>query len=317
MEKLTILLLLAILILSTIGCQSGGYRLSKSLKPQLLASYKAQSTYPYYLYIPERAMIQEENSYPLLIFLHGSGERRDELDPIALMHGPLKPFFYGDMDSKDIDPQTLEELNDHVKQSFVLVPQVPLNEYWDVNKLNSLIRSIMEEYQVDRDRIYLTGLSMGGYGVWDYGSKYTNNIAALVPICGGYESDTPLSSELSIKPIWAFHSFNDPAVSRTETQDRIMNFLMGTNIVEPFNPANRFLTETAYPHTDGNSTKSAKGSFTLSWNNGTVLGWSKGSAMPQGTINYTVYSSNSHDSWTRTYDNKTMWKWLYSQRLNP
>ncbi len=313
MKKLLILFL-SLIILSVSGCQSG-HLFIKSQDPYLEKVSDNPENYPYYLYIPQDGLKQDGNLKPLLVFLHGSGERSNELNPRVLSHGPLKPIYTVDMDTDNLNPNMVAELNVHVRDSYVLVPVVQVSQYWDVNKLDALIESITEKYNVDQNRIYLTGLSMGGYGVWDYVSTYTEKIAAMVPICGGYASSSPLSPELSSKPIWAFHSFSDLLVKRWETQDRIFNFLMGTNITEPFYDKNQFLTDTSYPHKDNISSNYASDIYTLSWKDGSVLGWSQGSSKPKGSLNYTIYPSRFHDSWTTTYYNENMWEWLYSKHL--
>lgn len=68
---------------------------------------------------------------------------------------------------------------------IVISPQVPDGAWWDSEILDALIDHILETYPIDSNRIYVTGLSMGGYGTWDVITKYPERFAAAIPICGG------------------------------------------------------------------------------------------------------------------------------------
>jgi len=118
----------------------------------------------YLLYLPEKYPKKRE-LYPLILFLHGAGERGTNLE-LVKMHGPPK----------------LAENQDF---PFIIVsPQCPLNQRWNVELLHELLENIMVQYQVDPHRIYLTGLSMGGYGTWALAAAHPDKFAAIAPICG-------------------------------------------------------------------------------------------------------------------------------------
>jgi predicted peptidase len=132
-----------------------------------------------------------QQKYPLIIFLHGSGERGDDLEKVKI-HGPFK---------------TVEEL----KLPFIIVaPQSPADERWDIDMLSALVDRLLETLPVDRDRVYLTGLSLGGFGTWDLAIRRPEVFAAIAPICGvGKPSQ---AAKLKNVPIWAFHGAKDDAV---------------------------------------------------------------------------------------------------------
>ena len=92
------------------------------------------------------------------------------------------------------------------------MPQCPKDIWWDAaeDHIDTATAAVLDEYTIDPDRVYLTGLSMGGYGTWQYGAKHIDTFAALIPICGGGKrSDAPA---LATKPIWAFHGADDTTV---------------------------------------------------------------------------------------------------------
>jgi predicted peptidase len=144
--------------------------------------------------------------WPLLLFLHGAGERGSDLAKVAV-HGPPK------LVAKD------------PSFSFIVVsPQCPEGKIWNRDALAGLVEKVQRKYRVDRQRVYLTGLSMGGYGTWDLGFSYPEKFAAIVPICGGGNMITPLLSTpekdkaLSTIGIWAFHGGKDPVVPVSESE---------------------------------------------------------------------------------------------------
>ena len=150
----------------------------------------------YLLYLPEG--YDGEKQYPLLVFLHGAGERGDDLDLVKI-HGPPKLIEAG--------------------QSFpfiIVSPQVPTDEWWSPDIVKWITSYIIENYSVDKSRVYLTGLSMGGYGTWATAIKYPDTYAAIAPICGG--GDPNKAGSLKDIPVWVFHGDADPIVpiSRSE-----------------------------------------------------------------------------------------------------
>jgi predicted peptidase len=155
----------------------------------------------YLLYLPPG--YERQDKWPLVLFLHGAGERGDILDRVKL-HGPPKLIEKG-------------------KQfPFIIVsPQCPSGHWWnnEVLPLSALLDDIESKYKVDRDRVYLTGLSMGGFGTWALAGYSPNRFAAIIPICGGGE--TLLARVLKNMPVWAFHGGKDPVVPVKRSQDLI------------------------------------------------------------------------------------------------
>ena len=145
----------------------------------------------YALHIPKNALEKK----PLIIFLHGSGEKGMDIEKVKV-HGPLK------------------YLKSHVLDAYVLAPQCPENEYWDEEVLHKLILKIQKEHNIDINRIYLTGLSMGAWGAWNLAVAHPETFAALVPIAG-YVDRIPMVENCKIKaiPIRIFHGLLDDVVN--------------------------------------------------------------------------------------------------------
>lgn len=156
----------------------------------------------YLLFLPEDYGKHEKN-WPLMLFLHGAGERGNDLQ-LVKKHGP---------------PKIVEKQKDF---PFIVVsPQCPEGRWWndDLDVLINLLDEIEARYDVDRDRVYLTGLSMGGYGTWALGSRYPDRFAAIVPICGG--GTLPMAFGLANVPVWAFHGGKDQTVPAEESQQMV------------------------------------------------------------------------------------------------
>jgi predicted peptidase len=154
----------------------------------------------YLVYLPDSYHDTSE-PWPLLLFLHGAGERGDDVERVGI-HGPLK----------------------HVRQGesfpFIIVaPQVPEFERWTVHRLDAVMDEIRERYRVDESRMYLTGLSMGGYGSWDYAMARPELFAAVAPICGGGQAH--YACVLKDIPVWAFHGAQDNVVPVERTREMI------------------------------------------------------------------------------------------------
>lgn len=153
--------------------------------------------------------------YPLILFLHGAGERGND------NRSQLK---WGVMNFATDEMMSLHP-------AFVIAPQCPENQWWsnfDHDKSSSslklkqepskpmrlvidLVQHLKEDLPVDADRIYITGLSMGGMGTFDAIARYPDLFAAAVPVCGG--GDPSKASEIVHIPIWIFHGAEDPTVS--------------------------------------------------------------------------------------------------------
>jgi len=162
----------------------------------------------YRLYLPKEYKPRGRARYPLVLFLHGFGERGSDLGKLEF-HGPFKEVAKG----RDF--------------AFILVaPQMPETETsWDALKLSALLDEIEAKYRVDPRRIYLTGISMGGFGVWSLVAFSPNRFAAAVPICGGGNYLAAIG--LRDLPIWAIHGEKDPAVPLAQGQAMIDGVIRG------------------------------------------------------------------------------------------
>lgn len=160
----------------------------------------------YLLFLPKAYKQGSGEKFPLILFLHGAGERGSDVWKVAT-HGPPK------------------NVTSHPDFPFIVVsPQCPEDQIWSNDVLLGLLDEIEAKYAVDTNRVYLTGLSMGGYGTWDLGLAYPERFAAIVPICGGGEFITVLLSTpektaaLRTLGIWAFHGGKDPVVPVDESK---------------------------------------------------------------------------------------------------
>jgi predicted peptidase len=160
----------------------------------------------YLLYLPRNYQASGAKHWPMILFLHGAGERGADLALVA-KHGP---------------PKLVAQ-----KQEFPFVivsPQCAASQRWDDEALLALLDHVLSKYKVDATRIYLTGLSMGGYGAWSLAVNHPERFAAAAPICGGGNGIDVLLAEGSRKralqslPIWAFHGAKDPIVPVQESQ---------------------------------------------------------------------------------------------------
>ncbi len=171
----------------------------------------------YLLFLPKDYRKDDSKRWPLMLFLHGAGERGTDIWKVAV-HGPPKNVAN--------DPDF----------PFILVsPQCSEGQIWSNDALLALLDEVMGNYAVDTNRVYLTGLSMGGYGTWNLGLSYPERFAAIVPICGGGELITILLSSgqkagaLKTLGVWAFHGGKDPVVPVSESQ-RMVDFLKRTGV---------------------------------------------------------------------------------------
>jgi predicted peptidase len=177
-------------------------------KNQVEKSFKARSVrdleIQYLLFLPKN--YKSSQKWPLMLFLHGAGERGANINKVTV-HGP---------------PKIIKSRPDF---PFIVVsPQCPAGKTWDDEVLLALLDEITATYAVDTNRVYLTGLSMGGFGTWSLGLKHPERFAAIAPICGGGNTldvllpETGKQSLLKKLPVWAFHGGKDPVVNVHESE---------------------------------------------------------------------------------------------------
>lgn len=147
-------------------------------------------------YLLSQPAAEAGEKLPLMLFLHGRGESNGPLSLVAKWGPPMIVAQGGEL-------------------PFLLVsPQCPRDDRWasetQQRRLLELLDHVIQQYPVDTDRIYLTGLSLGGYGAWTLASDHPERFAAVVPICGG--GDPAKAENLVAVPIWVFHGDQDRAV---------------------------------------------------------------------------------------------------------
>lgn len=158
---------------------------------------------PYRLYVPED--YDKTKQYPMFFFLHGAGER-------------------GSNNETHIQylAKSFQVAGDLLSGAIILAPQCPSDGWWDLDTSDGndcgwlgaamrLLRTTMAQYRCDKSRVYVAGLSMGGYATWSLLERYGDIFAAGVPICGW--GNSAMAAELAKIPIWVYHGTDDPTVS--------------------------------------------------------------------------------------------------------
>lgn len=154
---------------------------------------------PHAVYLPKGYEDDTEARWPLVIFLHGAGERGSDLGGVY-RHGPLR------------------EVREGREFPFVVIaPQIESPHYWACysETLNAMLDGWLEEYRIDPARVYLTGLSMGGTGTWMWGMMNPERFAAVMPLCG--TGICWCAGNLASVPVWAFHGDCDITVPIAES----------------------------------------------------------------------------------------------------
>ncbi len=159
------------------------------------------AVYPFHIHFPDTYGQDPDQKWPLILFLHGAGERGNDLNRVR-KHG-LPPY----AESQKNFP------------FVVAYPQCPATVSWEIHLLNQWLEEVLKQVKYDPERVYLTGLSMGGFGTWHWAIEYPEKFAAIIPICGG--GDTTRGSALVNMPVWAFHGAKDTVVPLFFTVDMI------------------------------------------------------------------------------------------------
>lgn len=152
----------------------------------------------YLLYLPEGYHEQPDDPWPFILFLHGAGERGNQIQRVSEQGLP-------------------KLLRNERNFPFVVVsPQCSTSGRWDTDSLNAILDEMVATYNIDQNRIYVTGISMGGFGTWALAIAYPQRFAAIAPICGGGNANAVCA--IKHLPVWTFHGAKDTVVpiSRTE-----------------------------------------------------------------------------------------------------
>lgn len=212
MRKLYITFLLLISFLSMLEAQDTKYPLfEKGVYPSKNGNLN------YRLLKPEN--YNPEKKYPIVLFLHGAGERGSD-NEITLTH--IAGLFLDKKNRKDYP-------------CFVLVPQCPKGKRWvevdwtlktheqpespswAMRRVVKVLEILQKKHNIDKSRIYITGLSMGGFGTWDMLMRYPKIFAAGIPICGG--ADETKAENIKDIPIWTFHGDLDQTIKAERSRN--------------------------------------------------------------------------------------------------
>lgn len=160
---------------------------------------KVKAQYGYLLYLPKDYKANQTN-YPLVIYLHGGSQKGNDLNKLKT---------YG-------LPYLVDQKHDF--KFIIASPQCPEGKFWSTdNWFDSLYAELTTSYRVDIKQIYLTGISMGGYGTWQTAMAYPDKFAAIVPLCGGCDDSTQICQIRHI-PVWTFHGAADEIIPISETE---------------------------------------------------------------------------------------------------
>lgn len=147
---------------------------------------------------------ESQDQWPLVLFLHGAGERGNKLEKVKV-HGP---------------PKLVEQGKDF---PFIMVaPQCQAGRFWEPIRLTALLDEIESKYKVDKNRVYVTGLSMGGFGTWALAAHSPERFAAIAPICGGGDRfKVPFQLRGRNMGVWVFHGAKDFVVPLKRSQELV------------------------------------------------------------------------------------------------
>lgn len=201
-----------------------------------------QVSYRYLLHEPAELVSRERTQRPGVFFFHGKGERGDDLRLVE-RHGPPRRVAEG-----------------HTFPFVLISPQCPADDYWsEAPGLPEFVAAAVERHGLDPARIYLTGMSMGAFGVWSLAQRHPERYAAILPVCGGGE--VRWAPRLRNVPAWVFHGAKDDVVPAARS----------VQLVEAIRAVG-------------------------------------------GNPRLTLYPDAGHDSWTETYANEEIYRWLLAQR---
>ncbi len=261
------LLLAPLLSMLTAGCSSPPQRQDNPHGHFVARAIDVEGhAFRYQVFVPATAAAPQAQR-PLVLFLHGSGERGD--DGVKPTLAGLGPWLKQNMDSFP---------------ALAVFPQVPDNEEWrgrNARMALAVLDATRTEFNADPHRLYLTGMSMGGYGAWELALTRPDQFAAVVPLCGALlapreerpgllvdqlaglpDPYTAAATQLRGVPLWMFHGAHDDLVPTTD--DRAVF---------------------------------------------------KASQQLGAGFRYTEYPDTNHNAWDPTYRNPAMWQWLFSQQL--
>ncbi len=228
MNHFTYALIIALLIASRLTTQAQLVADSATLNPT--------EEIHYWQYLPDNYATDTTTQFPLVVFLHGGGEVGTDLE-LVKKHGLPKLIAEGQ------------------SFPFVLVaPQNPRDQLWDDALALAVLDRAMATHRIDPDRVYLTGLSRGGFGTWRLAIQHPDRFAAIAPVCGGGVPD--YAQRLKDVPVWAFHG----------AKDRVIPLSRTVAMVEALLAAGGNVKLTVYP-------EAGHDSWTETYNNPALYDW--------------------------------------------
>lgn len=242
--------------------------------------------YGYLEYLPYK--YSNDKKYPLLLFLHGAGERGDGsisgLDTLY-SHGPFRRLLEGNWK----------------KEAVIISPQSS-SGWFSAKHVKSIYDYLLQNYSIDTCRIYVVGMSAGGGASWKFVHTFENIPTAIIDVCGAYDLPEKSTSIQHI-PIWCFHNSGDPVVDFDRSVKNV-NKIAGTDQ----------RIEAVFPPLDSGKVGPVT-VFTAQFLGGQRRQWSisDGVVVPQSNLALTVYDTFGHDSWTETFANEKVWDWLFRQ----
>lgn len=220
------------------------YNESATMKP-FIAKINTNKTFNlgYLLHLPATYGQNPNQRWPLILFLHGYGESGNDVEAVR----------------KNGIPQVLAQQPDF--PFIVVAPQCPWHTWWPelADSLDALLDEITQSYAVDPQRVYLTGLSMGGYGAWYLGATRPQRFAAIAPICGGgywFHGFPDRVAALKDTPVWVFHGAKDDVVPLAASEQ----------LVETLRASGGNVRFTVYP-------EAMHDSWTVTYNNPELYSW--------------------------------------------
>ena len=201
------LLTLCVFVVSSLGAPVCG-QATPGQQSAITSIVQGKSSHNYLLYLPKD--YDSEKTFPLLLFLHGAGERAGDENAangdmnLLKVHGPPKQIAAG----KEFP-------------CVVVSPQCKAGGWWEAAELSDLLDHIENEYRIDPNRVYVTGLSMGGFGTWALAAYEPERFAAIAPICGGGNAIAIRYRKPIRAAVWAFHGTADTVVPLSESQKMV------------------------------------------------------------------------------------------------
>lgn len=255
---------------------------SKALFAQenIVAKFQARAhslqntTLPYRLFIPDN--YDPARKYSLVLALHGSGERgSDNITHIR---------------SYRLATAWADPVNQAQYPCFVAAPQCPLNQSWNVGSIvatvSDLLDSLTREFNIDPNRLYITGLSMGGYGTWDMITRFPNRFAAAIPMSAGWDPAT--ATKITHIPIWNFHGALDEVVPVSWSRDMIAELEQtGRSVV--------------YTHCNNRNCTGLPDSLIAN------------QVASHANLLYTEFETGGHVIWDESYDYPLLFPWVFDK----